>query len=64
MKLIATSVYFSDEGKPMQTHQLIAEWDAEHELPGDGDAGIAGRAIEIKAMAKSLLDAIQEETSE
>jgi hypothetical protein len=64
MRIIATSIYFSETGRICEQHQLVAEFDAEHELPGEGAAGIAGRAAEIKAVGAGMLDAIREEISE
>lgn len=63
MKITASITYY-DGGKIVEHAQAMAEFDGEYELPGseDGPAkAIAGRAMEIQAIAQGLLTSIRSE---
>lgn len=61
MNITATSIFFSEAGKPMEQHQLQVEFNGENDLPGEGALGISGRACEIEAVSRGLMNAIREE---
>jgi len=64
MRITATRVYFDEKGTPTETHQLIAEFDGEFELPGmesQATVAVAGRAMEIGSVGRALVNALREE---
>ena len=58
MKLTVQSCFYDEQGKLSETHYAHAEFDGEHELPGEGASAIAGRSTEIGMALAQMFKAL------